>query len=110
MAEPEPLDFVAVECHHERATLAIIDVMTRLRLELRAIFRPLPLAFQRKRQQIVTAWLVLRRCGQHAGSSKTGASACGGTLEDHDEKSAQHQPPGNRQADDPGADDGNVSR
>ena len=74
----------------------------------RAELRPFALAFEREREQIGIARLVLRRRRQHAGGRKARAGADGGALEHRDRQAAQREPPRDRQADDAGPDHGDI--
>src|SRR5215467_3995497 len=95
MAKPQPLHLVTAERHHQRATLAKIDVVAGLRLQRGAKLRPLLLAFKRERQEVMATRLVLGRGCEHAGSGKTCTGASGGALEHCDRQAAQRQAPGN---------------
>jgi hypothetical protein len=58
VTEPQPLDLVATERHHQRAAFAIIDAVAAMRLKRGAKLGPQALAFERKREEVVTAGLV----------------------------------------------------
>jgi hypothetical protein len=96
MAETQPLHLVATERHHQGAVLAKIDAAAGLRLTCRAKLRPLPLAFEGEREEIVAPRFVLGGGCQHAGGRKARPGARGGALEDRHRKAAQCEPPCNR--------------
>ena len=108
VAKAEPLDLVAAERHDQRALVAIVDGCAGLGFERRAEFQPLPLAVERKRQQVVAARLVFGRGGEHAGRGEARAAARLRAVEHRDRQAAAHQPPGDRQADHAGADHRHV--
>src|SRR5215467_14015948 len=70
MSETQPLHLIAAERHHQSAALAKIDITTRLRLQRHAKQRPLPLAFEGEREEIVASRLMLSGGREHARGRK----------------------------------------
>ncbi len=104
----QPLDFVATERDDERALGAIVDRELRLGFDRGAIAGPQLLALDGQRQQILAARFMFRGGGQHAGSGEARARAGLAAVEHRHGEAASGEPPGNRQADDAGTDDGDI--
>ena len=110
VAEPQPFDLVAGEREDENTALAEIDADAGGRLQRPAELRPHALTFQCEREQLGLARLMLRRGREHAGRGKARPRADPFALEHRNREPALGKPPGDRQADQPGADDRHLDR
>lgn len=108
VTEPQPLDLVAAERHHQRAAVAEIDGKAGLGLQGAAECGPHALAFQRQCQELRIARLMLGGRREHAGGGEARACPGAGAVEYRDGEPALGQPPCDRQPDHAGADYGDI--